>query len=142
MGTPTKTYARSRGVDPAAVRRGIREGLIAVDDNGQIADVAQADSAWLSTRRGPQLGLTVEGHTLIEYADRMLDTAGEIVDRFRSRDPLKGTLRLGLSESFALICLTDLLKRGDGAVECLAQLEGLVGSENLDHDLRCLSAAS
>src|SRR5262245_52671039 len=65
----------------------------------------------LFVRRGPQLSLTVEGHALIGYADRMLDTAGEIVDRFRSRDPLKGVLRLGLSESFALICLTDLLKR-------------------------------
>jgi DNA-binding transcriptional LysR family regulator len=65
----------------------------------------------LFVRRGPQLSLTVEGHALIGYADRVLDTAGEIVDRFRSRDPLKGTLRLGLSESFALVCLTDLLKR-------------------------------
>lgn len=56
MGTPTKTYARSRGVDPKAVRRGIAEGVIAVDDNGQIADVEQADAAWLSTRRGSRLG--------------------------------------------------------------------------------------
>ena len=65
----------------------------------------------LFVRRGPHLSLTVQGHALIGYAERMLDTAGEIVDRFRSRDPLKGVLQLGLSESFALICLTDLLKR-------------------------------
>ena len=65
----------------------------------------------LFVRRGPRISLTAEGHALIEYADRMLDTAGELVERFRTRDPLKGMLRLGLNESFALICLPELLKR-------------------------------
>jgi len=49
--------------------------------------------------------------SLIEYADRMLTTAGELVERFRTRDPLKGTLRLGVNETFAFICLPELLKR-------------------------------
>jgi DNA-binding transcriptional LysR family regulator len=62
-------------------------------------------------RRGPRVSLTAEGHALIEYADRLLGTAGEMVERFRTRDPLKGVLRLGLNESFALICLPDLLRR-------------------------------
>ncbi len=62
-------------------------------------------------RRGPRVSLTAEGHALIEYADRLLGTAGEMVERFRTRDPLKGMLRLGLNESFALICLPELLRR-------------------------------
>ena len=62
-------------------------------------------------RRGPRISLTAEGHALIEYADRMLGAAGEMVERFRTRDPLKGMLRLGLNESFALICLPELLRR-------------------------------
>jgi DNA-binding transcriptional LysR family regulator len=62
-------------------------------------------------RRGPRVSLTAEGHALIEYADRMLDTAGEMIERFQTRDPLKGMLRLGLNESFALICLPELLQR-------------------------------
>jgi DNA-binding transcriptional LysR family regulator len=62
-------------------------------------------------RRGPRVSLTAQGHALIAYADRMLGTAGEMIERFRTRDPLKGTLRLGLNESFALICLPDLLRR-------------------------------
>jgi len=62
-------------------------------------------------RRGPRVSLTAEGHALIEYADRLLATAGEMVERFKTRDPLKGMLRLGLNESFALICLPDLLRR-------------------------------
>ena len=65
----------------------------------------------LFIRRGPRINLTAEGHALIEYADRLLATAGEMVERFSTRDPLKGMLRLGLNESFALICLPDLLRR-------------------------------
>ena len=67
--------------------------------------------AALFIRRGPRVSLTAEGHTLIEYADRVLGAAGEMTERFQTRDPLKGVLRLGLNESFALICLPDLLKR-------------------------------
>lgn len=65
----------------------------------------------LFVRRGPRVSLTAEGHALIEYADRMLATAGELVERFRTRDPLKGTLRLGVNETFAFVCLPELLKR-------------------------------
>jgi DNA-binding transcriptional LysR family regulator len=65
----------------------------------------------LFIRRGPRVSLTAEGHALIEYADRLLGAAWEMVERFRTRDPLKGMLRLGLNESFALICLPELLRR-------------------------------
>jgi DNA-binding transcriptional LysR family regulator len=41
----------------------------------------------------------------------MLATAGEMTERFQTRDPLKGVLRLGLNESFALVCLPELLQR-------------------------------
>lgn len=65
----------------------------------------------LFIRRGPRVSLTAEGHALVEYADRMLSTAGEMMERFHTRDPLKGVLRLGLNESFALTCLPELLQR-------------------------------
>lgn len=65
----------------------------------------------LFVRTGPRISLTAEGHALVEYADRMLATAGELVERFRTRDPMKGTLRLGVNETFAFICLPDLVKR-------------------------------
>jgi len=41
----------------------------------------------------------------------MLQTEQELTDRFRTRNPLMGLLRLGLTETFALICLPELLKR-------------------------------
>ena len=56
----------------------------------------------LFVRRGPRVSLTAEGHALVEYADRVLADRGEMVERFQTRDPLKGMLRLGLNESFAL----------------------------------------
>jgi len=65
----------------------------------------------LFVRRGPRISLTAEGHALMDYADRVLGAAGEMVERFRTRDPLKGTLRLGINESFALVCLPELLLR-------------------------------
>jgi len=65
----------------------------------------------LFIRRGPRVSLTAEGHALIDQAQRLIGMADDIVDRFRSRDPMKGVLRLGLNESFARVCLTDLLGR-------------------------------
>ncbi len=41
----------------------------------------------------------------------MLDTATELHDRFQSRDPMRGTLRIGVSENVALVCLPELLGR-------------------------------
>lgn len=65
----------------------------------------------LFVRNGPKITLTAEGHALIDFADRMLATAQEMSSRFRTGDPLRGTLRIGLSENFALICLGELLQR-------------------------------
>lgn len=77
----------------------------------RIRELEAALQTPLFVRRGPRVSLTAEGHALVEYADRMLATAGELVERFRTRDPLKGTLRLGVNETFAFICLPELLKR-------------------------------
>jgi DNA-binding transcriptional LysR family regulator len=77
----------------------------------RIRELEAALQTPLFVRRGPRVSLTAEGHALVEYADRMLVTAGELVERFRTRDPLKGTLRLGVSETFAFICLPELLQR-------------------------------
>jgi DNA-binding transcriptional LysR family regulator len=77
----------------------------------RVRELEQALNAPLFERRGPSLSLTPEGHALIEYANRVIEAMGELVDRFDTRDPLKGTLRLGVSESFALLCLPELLRR-------------------------------
>ena len=77
----------------------------------RIGQLEAALQTTLFLRRGPRVNLTAEGHALVEYADRVLGAAGEMAERFRTRDPLKGTLRLGVNETFALVGLPELLRR-------------------------------
>ena len=84
-------------------------GLTQPSVSQRVRELEHALDAELFIRRGPRLTLTAEGHALIDQADRLLEAADGIVARFRGRDPLKGLLRLGLNESFALICLPGLL---------------------------------
>ncbi|MCS0500830.1 LysR family transcriptional regulator [Ancylobacter mangrovi] len=65
----------------------------------------------LFTRNGPRVMMTADGQALVEYATRTLGAADDMVTRFRSRDPLLGVLRIGVTETFALICLPDLVSR-------------------------------
>lgn len=77
----------------------------------RIRDLEAILAVELFTRNGPRVALTAEGHALLEYADRLLETADDVVVRFKQRDPLLGLLRIGVNESFGLICLTDLMRR-------------------------------
>jgi DNA-binding transcriptional LysR family regulator len=79
--------------------------------SARVKELETALNVQLFVRQGPRIRLTAEGHALIEFADRTLNAAGDLVERFRTRDPLKGVLRLGLNESFALISATDLIQR-------------------------------
>jgi DNA-binding transcriptional LysR family regulator len=86
-------------------------GLTQPSVSQRVRELEHALGADLFIRRGPRIALTAEGHALIDQADQLLETADGIVARFRSRDPLRGLLRLGLNESFALICLPGLLQQ-------------------------------
>lgn len=86
-------------------------GLSQPSVSQRIRELEAALGTELFVRRGPRISLTAEGHALVDYADRLLAGTTEMVERFRTHDPLKGRLRLGLNESFALICLPDLLER-------------------------------
>lgn len=77
----------------------------------RIKDLEETLGVELFTRNGPRVTLTSDGHALLEHADRLLETADEMVLRFKRRDPLLGLLRIGVNESFGLICLTDLMRR-------------------------------
>jgi DNA-binding transcriptional LysR family regulator len=86
-------------------------GLTQPSVSQRVRDLEAALGTPLFIRHGPRVTLTAEGHALIDHARRLLDDASSIVDRFRGRDPLRGLLRIGVSESFALVCLPDLLQR-------------------------------
>jgi DNA-binding transcriptional LysR family regulator len=77
----------------------------------RVRELESALGTELFIRRGPRVTLTAEGHALIDHAERLLESADGILARFRGNNPLQGTLRLGLNESFALVCLPELLRR-------------------------------
>ena len=62
-------------------------------------------------RVGRSLRITPDGAALLGYANELLSTADEMALRASSGDPLRGTLRLGVSGSFALVGLDILLDR-------------------------------
>jgi len=86
-------------------------GLTQPSISQRIHELEEILGAALFVRRGPKISVTAEGTALIAYADRILQTAQELSDRFRTRNPLMGLLRLGLTETFGLICLPELLRR-------------------------------
>lgn len=86
-------------------------GLTQPSVSQRVRELESALGTELFIRRGPRVTLTAEGHALIDHAERLLENADGIIARFRGQDPLKGVLRLGLNESFALVCLPELLRR-------------------------------
>lgn len=86
-------------------------GLTQPSVSQRVRELEQTLDTTLFIRRGPRVSLTAEGHALVEHARRLLDDARLIVTRFRDRDPLRGELRLGLNESFALVALPALVQR-------------------------------
>lgn len=99
--------ARLGSFHAAAKHLGITQPSI----SQRIRELEASLGVTLFTRNGPRVAMTAEGHALIEYAERALSAADDVVTRFKSRDPLLGLLRLGINESFAMVCLTDLMRR-------------------------------
>lgn len=77
----------------------------------RIRELEAAVGARLFVRQKPRPQLTAEGHALVDYARRLLGTAAEIEAHFRTRNPLRGVLRLGVPATFAHACMTEFLLR-------------------------------
>lgn len=86
-------------------------GLTQPSVSQRIRELETTLATRLFIRQGPRVSLTAEGHALIDHARRLMDDATSIVGRFRDRDPLRGLLRLGMNESFALVGLSELLQK-------------------------------
>jgi DNA-binding transcriptional LysR family regulator len=95
--------ARSCGLTQPSISQRIHELETALDTS-------------LFLRNGPRIKPTAEAHALLAYADRVLETEIEMRERFRSRDPLRGLLRIGVSENFALICMAEMFRRLESAI--------------------------
>lgn len=86
-------------------------GLTQPSVSQRVRELEETLGAQLFIRNGPRVNLTAEGQALVDHARRLLDDASTVVARFRGRDLLRGQLRIGVNETFALICLHDLLQR-------------------------------
>jgi DNA-binding transcriptional LysR family regulator len=64
----------------------------------------------LLIRSGHHTHPTADGAAAFEYASRIVGLVQDMDARLRSGGPLRGVLRLGTSDGFAIVCLGDLLK--------------------------------
>jgi len=77
----------------------------------RIRELEKAIGSKLFLRNGPRIQLTPEGTALIDHARRLLAVAGGMTQIFKSSGALRGVLRLGMTDTFALVCLDDMLRR-------------------------------
>ena len=67
--------------------------------------------ARLFERRGSSFRLTVPGSVLLQYSERGFELFDEMEERLRTQDPLRGSLRLGSADTFAMTSLPAIIKR-------------------------------
>lgn len=75
----------------------------------RIRELEASLGARLFERRGNGMQLSAEGSIMLRYAERGLDLFDEMEDRLRTGDPLQGLLRLGVSDTFAMTCLAEIV---------------------------------
>jgi DNA-binding transcriptional LysR family regulator len=75
----------------------------------RIRDLETALGAALFERAGRTVRLTHEGLILLQDATPLLAAARQIQERAGTHDAVQGTIRLGVPETFAVVCLPELI---------------------------------
>lgn len=88
-----------------------RLGLTQPSVSQRIADLEIALGAQLFHRNGPKIAITASGKQFQQHAERIIDLSRQAGDQFSLLHSLAGRLNLGVSESFAVLGLVDLLRR-------------------------------
>lgn len=76
----------------------------------RLRDLELALSVKLFDRLGRGLRLTDEGSTLLERTTAVLSEMSKIAELGGATDPLHGVVRVGVTETFALVCLPPLMQ--------------------------------
>jgi DNA-binding transcriptional LysR family regulator len=97
---------RLGGFQAAATRLGIAQPTV----SNRVKELERRTGRVLLTRAGHRATPTVHGEATYEYAGRILGLVQDLEGRLRSGGPLRGVLRLGASDGFAMTCLGGLLK--------------------------------
>jgi DNA-binding transcriptional LysR family regulator len=92
--------ARLGSFHAAAMRLGISQPAVSV----RLRELERSLGLKLVDRTMPA-ALTEDGVAALDYAERILSLAQDMEGRLRPRTPLRGMLRFGVSDGFALVCL-------------------------------------
>ncbi|MFO7309255.1 MAG: LysR family transcriptional regulator [Pseudomonadota bacterium] len=77
----------------------------------RIRELEQAIGNPVFVRRGTGLQLTPAGEELLQPAREMLAVSQRITRRFGGNTPLNGNLRFGTTDTFAHVCLAEMIER-------------------------------
>ncbi len=77
----------------------------------RIRELEAALGVALFEREGRRAVLTAEGVLARRYAEQAIGVLDELETRLRTGDPLQGTLRVGSSETIAMLCLPAIVRQ-------------------------------
>ncbi|MFU2052450.1 LysR family transcriptional regulator [Bordetella hinzii] len=77
----------------------------------RVRELEAALGVALFEREGRRAVLTAEGVLARRYAEQAIGVLDELETRLRTGDPLQGTLRMGASETMAMVCLPAIVRR-------------------------------
>lgn len=97
---------RLGGFQAAATRLHVSQPTI----SNRIRELERRVGRTLLHRTGHHVQPTPHGAATFEYAHRIVGLVQDLEGRLRSGGPLRGVLRLGTSDGFAMVCLGDVLK--------------------------------
>lgn len=101
--------AQLRGFNAAATRLNVSQPTVSY----RIRELEDRLGVSLFVRRGRHLDLTSDGEALKRYAEAMIAIARDIEANVRTRNTRLPTLRVGVIDSFAGVCLPSLLRELD-----------------------------
>lgn len=86
-------------------------GLTQPTVSQRVRELETAIGSPLFIRRGPRTMPNARAHELLTHARRLLAAAEDMAASLGTPRPLRGTLRLGATDSFAQLCIAELMTR-------------------------------
>ena len=97
--------ARLGGFHAAAARLNLTQPTI----SARMKELERNLGVRLFERNGRNIRLSADGAVVLDRVEKVLLSVDDLRARSRAEDPLSGLLRLGAPDSFALMCLSELL---------------------------------
>jgi DNA-binding transcriptional LysR family regulator len=97
---------RLGGFQAAAAKLNVSQPTIST----RIKELERRTGRPLLVRAGHRVQTTPHGAATFEYAGRIIGLVQDLEGRLRSGGPLRGVLRLGTTDGFAMVCLGEFLR--------------------------------